>query len=83
MQVLPSNVGWHPGLSGAFTIMEFAEFPTIAYRETLTGDTPVEAAPDVGHYTLAFDHLRAAALSPVESQKVAAVVTRKLRKEQH
>lgn len=82
VQVLPSDVGWHPGLSGAFTIMEFAEFPTIAFREALTGDTPVEAARDVGRYTLAFDHLRASALSPVESRKVAASVTRELRKEQ-
>ncbi|ABP52996.1 helix-turn-helix domain-containing protein [Salinispora tropica] len=82
VQVLPSNVGCHPGLSGAFTIMEFAEFPTIAYRETLTGDTPVEAVPDVGRYTLAFDHLRASALSPVESRKAAVSVTRELRKEQ-
>ncbi len=82
VQVLPSNIGWHSGLSGAFTIMEFAEYPTIAFREALTGDTPVDGARDVGRYTLAFDHLRASALSPVESQKAAASVTRELRKEQ-
>ncbi|MCG5459615.1 helix-turn-helix domain-containing protein [Micromonospora sp. PSH03] len=82
VQVLPSQVSWHPGLNGAFTIMEFGEFPTVAFREALTGDTPVEATVDVQRYTLAFDHLRAMALSPAESRDVTASAARELWKEQ-
>ncbi|WP_397540865.1 hypothetical protein [Salinispora vitiensis] len=25
MQILPSDVGWHAGLNGSFTIIEFSE----------------------------------------------------------
>ncbi len=76
LQVLPSGMGWHPGLNGAFTIMSFADegHPPIAWSEGAAGDLYVDRDTDVARYSLAFDHLRAAALSPLDSrQKIAAV----------
>lgn len=68
VQVLPQSVVWHPGLNGAFTVMQFPEHPTIAFAEALTGDLHVERESEVARYTVAFDHLRAAAASPEESR---------------
>lgn len=69
VQVLPFAAGAHVGQVGAFTIMEFddPEGAPVVYQETLVNDAFLETAADVNRYTLAYDQLRAAGLSPAES----------------
>jgi transcriptional regulator with XRE-family HTH domain len=65
VQIIPFSVGAHQGMVGAFEIVEFTEpvDPDVVYVEALAGDLYVERESDVRSYTIAFDHLRAAALS--------------------
>lgn len=80
LQVMRSRVDWHPGLNGAFTVMHFAsqDHPPIAWSEGAAGDIVVDRAADVAHYTQAFDHVRAAAESPVHSVEMIAEARDKL-----
>jgi hypothetical protein len=59
LAVLPFDAGPHPGLQGAFLIMDFASDaePSVLFLETATG-SPVERDPqEVGHYRAAFESL--------------------------
>jgi transcriptional regulator with XRE-family HTH domain len=69
LQLLPLEVGEHPAVTGAFTILRFAEpdDPDVVYVEHVTGDLFLENAEEVGRYVAAFERLRTAALSPEES----------------
>lgn len=80
LQVLRSSVPWHPGLNGAFTVMHFPDegHPPIAWSEGAAGDMFVDRATDVARYTQAFDHLRAIAVSPVDSANMIAEVRDRL-----
>lgn len=67
LQVLRTT-GWHPGHNGGFTVMHFDdEHPALAFQEGAAGDIYVDQPRDVARYRRAFDHLRAIALSPVDS----------------
>ncbi|MFB9252881.1 helix-turn-helix domain-containing protein [Sphaerisporangium melleum] len=70
IQVLPIAVGAHPATAGSFAILEFREphDPNVAYVENMTSILYVEGDVELYRYTLAFDHLRAAALSPDASR---------------
>ncbi|MEU9884208.1 helix-turn-helix transcriptional regulator [Sphaerisporangium sp. NPDC051011] len=70
IQVLPTAVGAHPATAGSFAIMEFREphDPNVAYVESMTSILYVEGDVELYRYTLAFDHLRAVALSPDRSR---------------
>ncbi|MFI6455043.1 helix-turn-helix domain-containing protein [Streptosporangium amethystogenes] len=72
IQVLPLAAGVHPATAGAFSIMEFREIydPTVVYVENMTSSLYVENDTEMYWYTLAFDHLRAAALGPDRSKKL-------------
>jgi transcriptional regulator with XRE-family HTH domain len=74
IQVLPLAVGAHPATTGEFTILGFPELvaPDVVYLENMTSDLYVEREGEVYRYVLAFDRLRALALSPGES---AALIT--------
>ncbi len=69
IQVVPFEVGPHPGLVGSFTVMTFpsADDPDVAYIEAASGDMLVESE-DVRAYHDVFDHLRAIALSPADTR---------------
>lgn len=69
VQIIPFTVGAHLGMVGAFEIVEFSEpvDPDVVYVEALAGSIYVERESDVRSYTIAFDHLRAAALSKSDS----------------
>jgi hypothetical protein len=70
VQVLRTAVGAHPGLSGAFTMMQFPHpefFGPVVHLETATDGLYLEEPEEVGRYTLIFDHLRAIALGFGES----------------
>jgi hypothetical protein len=78
VQVLPHTVGAHPGLSGQFSILKFADSSaaTVVYLERFTSDLYLEKPSDVQHYGVMFDHLQALALSPDSSRDFITDVTK-------
>ncbi|WP_329085680.1 MULTISPECIES: helix-turn-helix domain-containing protein [unclassified Streptosporangium] len=69
LQVVPFSGGAHAGTTGPFVIFGFPEptDPHVVYVETLAGDLYLEKHADVARYTIAFERLRATALSPDDS----------------
>ena len=69
LQVLPTGIGAHPGVDGAFTVLSFDGLgePDIGYVEHLVGSVHIENDEDVARARVVFDHLRSVALSPAES----------------
>jgi hypothetical protein len=65
LQVLPYRVGAHPGMHGAFAVMDFpdAADPELVYIESMAGALFLEREADVRRYTGVFEYLRAQALS--------------------
>jgi transcriptional regulator with XRE-family HTH domain len=78
LQVLPSGIGAHPAMGGAFTVLSFDGLgePDVGYVEHPMGSVHVEKEEDVTRARLVFDHLRSVALSSAESvaliERVAA-----------
>ncbi|WP_280717233.1 helix-turn-helix transcriptional regulator [Kitasatospora sp. MAP5-34] len=72
LQVIPFAHGAHPGMTGTFSLMEFPESAdsTVVYFEGVTSDLYLEKEADVRRYTNLYDHLRAAALSVVDSRSL-------------
>ncbi|GHI88128.1 helix-turn-helix domain-containing protein [Streptomyces xanthophaeus] len=66
LQVLPHGVGAHPGVSGQFSLLEFADAAdaTVVYLEGFTSDLYLEKRSDVRRYSDMYAHLQAQALSP-------------------
>ncbi|MBT2545305.1 helix-turn-helix domain-containing protein [Streptomyces sp. ISL-44] len=66
VQVLPHDVGAHPGVSGQFSILGFADTPGsgTVYLERFTSDLYLENRSDLRHYSVMYDHLQAQALNP-------------------
>lgn len=69
VQILPTTVGAHAALSSGFTILGFGDLgePDIAYVEHALGALFLEKDDEVSRAKLAFDRVRANALSPAES----------------
>jgi transcriptional regulator with XRE-family HTH domain len=63
VQVVPAEVGAHAGLLGAFIVASFDNEPSIVYVETAVEGQTVERPALVRKAALAFDRLRAEALS--------------------
>ncbi len=75
IQVLPTAVGAHSGLEGAFSVLGFSdEDPEVGYTECSSGDVYVEAADQVLRLTLKFERLRDVCLSPEDSAAFIAAV---------
>ncbi|WP_374199275.1 DUF5753 domain-containing protein [Streptomyces sp. ISL-44] len=66
MQVLPHDTGAHPGVSGQFALLEFADATdvSVVYLERFTSDLYLEKRSDVRIYSDMYAHLQAQALSP-------------------
>ncbi|TDQ53571.1 helix-turn-helix domain-containing protein [Actinorugispora endophytica] len=83
LQVLPFDRGAHPGLNGAFDILEFREpdiyAPRLVHLENLTSSLYVEKAKEVRFYSVAFEHLRTAALHPEETRGLLADNEKRMR----
>jgi transcriptional regulator with XRE-family HTH domain len=80
LQVLPFSSGAHPALMGPFSILEFPERadPDVVYFDSWGGPIYLEKDKEVRMCTEAFDRLRAAALSPVDSASLAEKAAREL-----
>jgi transcriptional regulator with XRE-family HTH domain len=75
IQVLPFSQGAHAGMGVGFTIMDFAPAsdPSVVYLENLSGALFLDRDYHVRTHGLAFDHLRATALSPADSTTLLRV----------
>lgn len=80
LQVLPLSAGAHAGVDGSLLLMSFPEpgDPDLAYVEGYMGSVFLEKSDDLARCTLAFDHLRATALSPDDSVTMIMAVTKDL-----
>lgn len=67
LQVLPLDVGAHASLTGPLTILETKRGTTLGYSESRSSAEYITDPPAVAEWRLAFNMLRAAALSPTES----------------
>jgi hypothetical protein len=71
LRVVPVVVGSHPGMLGAFSLLDFRPpDPAVVCLETMAGSLFQEAEAEVAAGTLKYDHLRALALSPAESARM-------------
>jgi transcriptional regulator with XRE-family HTH domain len=74
LQLLPFGVGAHASMRSSFTVLQLSEQsnPDVVYLEAPTGALYIEKLDDVRRYRLMFDHLRAQALGPRESEALIA-----------
>jgi len=77
VQVLPFAAGAHAAASGPFVVMRFAEAPGLGVvcLAGQTGGIYLEKPEEVARYTLAFEHLRASALSTAATVRLIGQVT--------
>ncbi|MFI1149731.1 helix-turn-helix domain-containing protein [Streptomyces sp. NPDC020817] len=72
LQVLPHDAGAHPGVSGQFSLLEFAEVGdvSVVYLERFTSDLYLEKRSDVRLYNDMYTHVQAQALSPDNTRQL-------------
>ncbi|MDH6629025.1 transcriptional regulator with XRE-family HTH domain [Streptomyces sp. LBL] len=83
VQVLPFDVGAHPGINGQYSILEFADAAdsSVVYIEGVTSDLYLEKAHDVQKYTVMYEHLRAQALNVDQSRQLIEDVAKEYARE--
>jgi transcriptional regulator with XRE-family HTH domain len=70
-QVVPFTAGSHPGMLGAFSLLDFLPpDPAVVCLETMAGSLFQETEVEVAAGTLRYNHLRATALSPADSTRM-------------
>jgi transcriptional regulator with XRE-family HTH domain len=67
IQVVPSHKGAHPGLIGAFSVLEFEEDDPVIYVDSPAGNLYLEKRQVVRRFQKRYDTLRALALDPEET----------------
>ncbi|MFD7707756.1 helix-turn-helix domain-containing protein [Streptomyces sp. NPDC059785] len=74
VQVIPFEMGAHPGLNGQYAILEFADTAdsSVVYIEGVTSDLYLEKANDVQQYSVMYEHLRAQAMNVEQSRQFIA-----------
>jgi hypothetical protein len=78
IQVVPFDAGAHPGLEGPFVRLEFADQPSLVYVESRSTSTFLEEERYLVAATLAWQKLRALALSAGASADLMAKLAGKL-----
>ncbi|MEO6090842.1 MAG: Scr1 family TA system antitoxin-like transcriptional regulator, partial [Umezawaea sp.] len=63
VQILPFAAGAHASMAGTFSILDFAEYPSVVSVEYPAGGLTLEEDEEISRYTLMFDDLRDACLS--------------------
>jgi transcriptional regulator with XRE-family HTH domain len=78
LQVLPFDVGAHPGVTGQYAILEFPDAgdSSVVYIEGVTSDLYLEKAPDVQRYSVMYEHLRAQALNADQTRQFISDVAK-------
>lgn len=78
IRVVPSGIGWHPGLLGPFTLYDFDEHPSTVGLEHHRSGTFLADDGDVSDYGIVVDTLRSRAMDPDESTRLISEVLDKL-----
>lgn len=78
VQVLPFEMGAHPGISGHYAILEFpdASDSSVVYIEGVTSDLYLEKANDVQRYSVMYEHLRAQALNVEQTRDFISAIAK-------
>ncbi|MFI1397549.1 helix-turn-helix domain-containing protein [Streptomyces sp. NPDC020681] len=78
VQVLPFEMGAHPGINGQYAILEFpdASDSSVVYIEGVTSDLYLEKANDVQKYSVMYEHLRAQALNVDQTRAFIADIAK-------
>ncbi|MFJ9029059.1 helix-turn-helix domain-containing protein [Streptomyces sp. NPDC102274] len=78
VQVLPFEMGAHPGITGHYAILEFpdASDSSVVYIEGVTSDLYLEKANDVQRYSVMYEHLRAQALNADQTRQFIADIAK-------
>ncbi|MFJ9040350.1 helix-turn-helix domain-containing protein [Streptomyces sp. NPDC102406] len=78
VQVIPFEMGAHPGLNGQYAILEFpdAADSSVVYIEGVTSDLYLEKANDVQKYSVMYEHLRAQALNVDQSRQFISEIAK-------
>lgn len=78
IQILPLVAGAHAGMDGPFMILTFDEptYPEVGFVEGQGGDVYLEGHLDLQRISLTWDRLAVAALSPEDSARRCAELTR-------
>ncbi|MFI6037459.1 helix-turn-helix domain-containing protein [Streptomyces sp. NPDC051315] len=78
VQVIPFEMGAHPGLNGQYAILEFpdASDSSVVYIEGVTSDLYLEKPNDVQKYSVMYEHLRAQALNVDQSRQFIADIAK-------
>ncbi|CAM5473136.1 helix-turn-helix domain-containing protein [Streptomyces aurantiogriseus] len=78
VQVIPFDMGAHPGLNGQYAILEFpdASDSSVVYIEGVTSDLYLEKPNDVQKYSVMYEHLRAQALNVDQSRQFIADIAK-------
>lgn len=74
LQVLPFEVGQHPGQMGSFTLLRFDDDPDLVYTEDFVQGHMTADSRAFKEGSLRYDHLKAAALSVKDSAALIARV---------
>jgi transcriptional regulator with XRE-family HTH domain len=79
VQVIPFEMGAHPGLNGQYAILEFPDTAdsSVVYIEGVTSDLYLEKPNDVQKYSVMYEHLRAQALNVDQSRQFIADIAKK------
>jgi transcriptional regulator with XRE-family HTH domain len=79
IRVLPFDVGLHPGMSGAFTLLSFPDslLPDAGWQEYALGGHIIDDASDVAFLATLYDELRGQALGCDESLTMLAQLAEK------
>jgi transcriptional regulator with XRE-family HTH domain len=78
VQVLPFEMGAHPGINGQYAILEFPDTSdsSVVYIEGVTSDLYLEKANDVQKYSVMYEHLRAQALNVDHTRQFIADIAK-------
>ncbi|MFJ4472856.1 helix-turn-helix domain-containing protein [Streptomyces sp. NPDC089424] len=78
VQMIPFQMGAHPGVSGQYAILEFpdAADSSVVYIEGVTSDLYLEKPLDVQKYSVMYEHLRAQALNVDQTREFLSDVAK-------
>ncbi|MFD9422371.1 MULTISPECIES: helix-turn-helix transcriptional regulator [unclassified Streptomyces] len=79
VQVLPFDMGAHPGINGQYAILEFpdAADSSVVYIEGVTSDLYLEKANDVQRYSVMYEHLRAQSLNVEQTRQFISEIAKR------
>ncbi|MGH3871769.1 MAG: helix-turn-helix domain-containing protein [Pseudonocardiaceae bacterium] len=74
LRVVPAACGGHPGIAGAFMLMEFVEFRPVAYLDSETACLFLEKSEEIAAYRRILAALAKIALGEGQSRELIAVL---------